>query len=325
MNCDIKISILVPVYNAERYIGRCARSLFSQTYSNLEFVFVNDCTPDCSLEVLNLVLAEYPARQQQTKIISHEKNSGVALARNTLLANATGDYLLWVDADDFIDHRAAEILACKALETRADIVCFGAAYYYDNGSTRPTRRTVETSPHGLVNDLLSNTTTTSVWGRLVRRSIYNDHGISFVEGLNLGEDFLVMLKVAYYAKSVARVDDIFYFYNAANDQSIVHSYSEQKADMELDVLRLVEKFFKGKLNVSQYVEERRYRLNLYKLYCACLDGDRQEYTALKDYFRHTGSIRCIRKAYLFFLLCNNFTLNRLWSYLMNAVKRIVRH
>ena len=82
-----KVSILVPVYNVEKYISKCAISLFEQTYSNIEYVFVNDCTKDRSIDVINNILLNYPARQGQVKIIEHEKNKGVAAARNTAVNN----------------------------------------------------------------------------------------------------------------------------------------------------------------------------------------------------------------------------------------------
>lgn len=328
MNENLKVSILVPVYKAEKFIVRCAKSLFEQIYCNLEIIFVDDCSPDGSVELIKSTLNSYPERQGQVKIVHHEKNKGVAAARNTLLANATGDYVLWVDADDFIDKRATEILITSAVVSNADIVCFGAAYFYDNGIVKLARRTKEETPESFIVDLLSNRTTTSVWGRLMRRSLFLDNDILFIEGLNLGEDFLVMLKVAYYSKAISMVEDILYYYNASNEQSIVHSYSEQKADTELRVLDLIDVFFKGKFDVAQYIEERRFGLNLYKLYCSCLKGDKQEYKVLKAYFKKTELPEYNfgkKKTYVFFLFCNSFFLSRIWSYMMKFVKYIVSY
>ena len=90
MNNSPLVSILTPVYRAEKYIERCTRSLFEQTYENLEYIFVDDCAPDHSIQLLQQVLAEYPKREKQTKIIHHEKNRGVAAARNTAVENASG-------------------------------------------------------------------------------------------------------------------------------------------------------------------------------------------------------------------------------------------
>ncbi|MBO5667722.1 MAG: glycosyltransferase family 2 protein, partial [Lentisphaeria bacterium] len=90
---DIKVSVCIPVYGVEKYIERCARSLFEQTMRDgIEFIFVNDCTPDKSIEILEQILSEYPHRQEQTKIIHHKQNGGLVAARNTGLAHASGEY-----------------------------------------------------------------------------------------------------------------------------------------------------------------------------------------------------------------------------------------
>ena len=86
------VSILVPIYNVEPYIERCARSLFEQTYDNLEFVFVDDCTPDKSIQILETVITDYPNRAKQTRIIQHDHNRGLSATRNTLIYNSTGEF-----------------------------------------------------------------------------------------------------------------------------------------------------------------------------------------------------------------------------------------
>ena len=86
------VSIIVPLYNVEKYIERCAISLFEQSYPNIEYVFVNDCTPDKSINVLGRVVGRYPNRSSQTKIINHDRNRGVAVSRNTGLDHCTGEF-----------------------------------------------------------------------------------------------------------------------------------------------------------------------------------------------------------------------------------------
>ena len=89
---SVKVSVCIPVYGVEKYIERCARSLFEQTMQEgIEFIFVNDCTPDKNIEILERVLAEYPHRKEQTKIIHHENNKGLVSARNTGLTYAVGE------------------------------------------------------------------------------------------------------------------------------------------------------------------------------------------------------------------------------------------
>ncbi|MBR2373031.1 MAG: glycosyltransferase [Lentisphaeria bacterium] len=115
------ISIIIPVYGVEEYIDRCARSLFEQTMKEgIEFVFVNDCTEDQSIDILEKILMEYPHRQNQIKIINHEINRGLGETRNTGLINAQGAYVWFVDSDDSIVPEAAaellELCGCRDID-----------------------------------------------------------------------------------------------------------------------------------------------------------------------------------------------------------------
>lgn len=102
------VSILVPIYGVEKYIKRCAISLFEQTYKNIEFVFVNDCTRDSSISVLKDVVTEYPYLANKVKIINHIHNKGLAAARNTAIKESSGDFVFHVDADDWLEKTAIE-------------------------------------------------------------------------------------------------------------------------------------------------------------------------------------------------------------------------
>lgn len=324
MNRNVKISILVPVYNVERYIDRCARSLFEQTYSNIEFVFVNDCTPDGSMNILNRVLEDYPKRQPQTKILNHEKNRGVAATRNTLVDNATGDYFLWVDADDFITNNAAEILAQKALESDADIICLGSAEYRGN-KIIPLKCKNVTRSQDLIVDFLSGAVQTALWGYFIKRKLFANNRIKFVEGFNIGEDLLVLTKLAYYAKTIATVPTILYYWNVTNENSLVHNYTISKSNSELKILDLLDGFFKDKIDLSEYINERKLGALLFNMYNACLENDKNEYLSLKERIKILNG-RKLRNTnshlYRFFLYCNNYPINVMWAKFIYLLKRI---
>ena len=117
-----KVSVIVPVYGVEKYIERCARSLFKQTLEDIEFIFVDDCTPDKSIEILKNVLEDYPLRKDQVKIVSHEKNMGLPIARQSGLKVASGDYIIHCDSDDWVDVTMYEKMYNKAIEEGSDIV-----------------------------------------------------------------------------------------------------------------------------------------------------------------------------------------------------------
>ena len=117
-----KVSVIVPIYGVEKYIGRCAVSLFEQTLDDLEFIFVNDCTLDKSIEILKTTLENYPQRKVQTKILTMSKNSGLPAVRKYGVQHATGEYIIHCDSDDWIDINAYEMLYEKASSGNYDIV-----------------------------------------------------------------------------------------------------------------------------------------------------------------------------------------------------------
>src|SRR5699024_8145974 len=104
------------------YIKRCAVSLFEQTFTSLEFVFVDDCSTDLSLEILRDLIKAYPQRRKSIKIIEHSENLGVASARNTGLLNAIGEYVGWVDADDWIALDMFQSLYEHSIAKKPDLV-----------------------------------------------------------------------------------------------------------------------------------------------------------------------------------------------------------
>lgn len=117
-----KVSVIVAIYKVEAYIERCLHSLFSQTIDDIEFVFVDDASPDNSMAILNKILKQYPSRKNQVKIIRHVKNQGVGKARKVGILSATGEYIIHCDPDDFVEVTMYEEMYQKAKESVVDIV-----------------------------------------------------------------------------------------------------------------------------------------------------------------------------------------------------------
>ena len=115
-----KVSVIVPVYGVENFVGRCFRSLMEQTLQDVEFIVVDDCTPDMSIGVIRNVMKDYPGRDVQ--IVSHNENKGLPSARNTGLAMAKGEYVFHCDSDDFVEPDMLETLYDEAKRKDADIV-----------------------------------------------------------------------------------------------------------------------------------------------------------------------------------------------------------
>ena len=130
------VSICVPIYGVEKYIERCAISLFEQTYKNIEYIFVNDCTQDNSIDVLKSIIEKYPVRKNCVRIINHERNKGLGAARNTAITNATGMFIMHVDSDDYVEKDIVERLVKKQNENNSDIVTCGYILYTSNPQLR---------------------------------------------------------------------------------------------------------------------------------------------------------------------------------------------
>lgn len=128
----MKISIIIPVYNVERYLAECLDSCINQTLEDIEIICVDDASPDNSIKILE----EYQQKDSRIKIIRHEKNRNLGGARNTGLENATGEYIWFVDSDDYIDTKACQILYDAIKEFDVDMLCFSALQFVDTNENR---------------------------------------------------------------------------------------------------------------------------------------------------------------------------------------------
>ena len=216
-----KVSILVPVYGVEKYINRCARSIFEQTYQNLEIIFVDDCTPDHSIDIIKRTLEYYPNRQDQTIIISHKFNLGLAGSRNTANVNAHGAFIYHLDSDDYIEKDTIETLVSKQISTSADII---SAHLIINENTINSIY-IEPEYHSkdeMMVHILSQTNNHELAGRLIRRQLYLDNHLSPLNGQNRGEDWRMTPMLVYYANKIAQVNRFLYHY-VMNDDSYIRS------------------------------------------------------------------------------------------------------
>ena len=196
-----KVSIIIPIYNCYKYITLCARSLFEQTLEGVEYIFVNDATPDDSIKILEAIIEDYPVRKPFVKIINLEKNGGVSNARNIGIQNATGEYVIHCDSDDWVDKDMFERLYKKAKETDADIVGCNFRHEYTDVQYdfhQQYADTVDENIRRLINGRIFPSLCTS----LTRRSLISDKNLSFPQGLNMGEDLYFNLQLYLHAKKL---------------------------------------------------------------------------------------------------------------------------
>lgn len=236
----MKVSILVPVYGVEKYIAQCAQTLFGQTYDDIEYVFVDDCTPDNSVAVIQQVLAEYPHREQQVHIVRHDHNRGLGAARKTALEASTGDFVLNVDSDDYLSLDAVEKLVACQQQTNADIVSGSYSSHFEDGTIVFHREQHLDRIVSLKLMLIQHTLLPHIWARLIRKTVYTKHGIESIEGINMAEDMALTPRLIHAANKMAYVDDSVYFYRDdssastfANHLSTKHVSSYVKANETL--------------------------------------------------------------------------------------------
>lgn len=265
------VSICVPIYNVENYIDSCATSLLEQSYGEIEYVFVNDCSPDQSIEVLRKVLEGYPEKKNFVKIISHEKNLGLAAARNTAINHSEGDFIFHVDSDDYLGIDAIGKLVNKQRETDADIVT-GQAVQIEKDKSSMMQRPQFLCKDDFVKDMIVPSISHTIWGRLIRKSLYTDNGIEAKEGVNIGEDLQVMAQLAYYAKKVESIWDVVYYYDCTNESSYMNRFDTQnihRLSQDTASMEIVRDFFIGKSDKFQNQAEgylRDYYLRLLRYY-----------------------------------------------------------
>ena len=248
----LKISILTPIYGVEKYIEQSARSLFEQSYASIEYIFVDDCTPDKSIGILQSLLKEYPERAQQVRIIHHDRNRGVGAARQTALMAATGDYLLFADSDDMLPEDAVKKLARKADSSHADLIDGGYREWCDEKAGR-LQKPFDVSDKKLLKLLVcQNIITNRLWGRIYKRSLIMEHRIFFEEGINYAEDLFWNAQFMFYGKKV-NIDDAVYYYRTDNENSYNHNISEKNLLSYFKSTRRLIDFFEQNDKEHQYL------------------------------------------------------------------------
>ncbi len=202
-----KISVIIPVYNVEKYIAKCLDSICNQSLKDIEIICINDCSTDNSLAILK----DYASKDARIKIIDFKENKGVSIARNAGLKIAQGDYIGFVDSDDFVDLDFYESLYNKAIEDNADIIKAGCLMYM-------------TSTDAILSDLnykiqLSTKYffTHEWWSAIYSKKMLIDNAINFPEECTHSEDIVFLNKCVLKASKLSLVDDVYYHYIRRED------------------------------------------------------------------------------------------------------------
>lgn len=226
-----KVSVIVPIYGVEKYIERCARSLFEQSLNDIEYIFINDCTPDNSIKILEATLADYPGRKHQVKIINFNYNQGAAKAREVGMKTARGEYIIHCDSDDWVVPNAYEILYINAVKTNSDMVI--CDWFETDGKIH--KHFKQNIPSSLQNEeilkgMIKRSIAASLWNKLVRKSIIQSNNIIYPTE-HMMEDVALSIQLTFFCNKINYIPKpLYYYYN--NESSIC-----KKADVETSLKR----------------------------------------------------------------------------------------
>ncbi|SDL39929.1 glycosyltransferase family 2 protein [Pedobacter antarcticus] len=219
------VSIVVPIYRVEPFIEKCVHSLLNQTYQNIEFIFVNDDSPDNSMMLLRQIIEKYPQRQDQVRIFEHKMNKGLPAARNTGLSAAQGDYIFHCDSDDWVNSNMIEDMISIAIKENSDIVYSDWFLTFEEKERYMTQPSFS-SADICIRGILEGSMKYNVWNKLIRKRIYHDNEISFPEGNGMGED-MTIIKLFCHADRVSYISKAYYHYMQTNPNAFTKGFSEQ--------------------------------------------------------------------------------------------------
>ena len=206
------------------FIARCAESLLSQTLEEVEFIFVDDASPDQSGDILQEVVRKYPRRNVQ--IIRHKVNKGLPAARNTGLSAARGAFIYHCDSDDYLETGMLEKMYAAAMDSNADFVYCDFFLTYETGE-RYMGNPDFTAPGQMLREgFLAGTMKYNVWNKLVAKSLYDKGGVRFPEGHSMGED-MTMIRLSFCSRRCAHVKEALYHYVKINGNAFSNTFTEQ--------------------------------------------------------------------------------------------------
>lgn len=316
-----KVSVIIPVYRVEGYIAQCALSLLNQTIHDIEFIFINDASPDDSMTILSDIVRRFPKTDSNVKIISHSYNMGLPSARNTGLKEAKGEYIFHCDSDDFVEPTMLEDLYNHAKENNADIV-WCDWYLSLAHSERYMPQPSLSSPEEAVRAMLCGTMKFNVWNKLVKRELYINNNITFPDGYGMAEDMTMIMLFAN-AQTVSHLPKAYYHYVKTNGTAFSQTYSDRHLSELRYNLSRTESYIKAK-----YGNQMERELSIMKLeakYPFLLSNNTErlklwnEWYPEADRFISDQSFSFRRRLPQIFAKRHLYFLVRVYSFLLNRI------
>ena len=217
-----EISILIPFYNAEKFLARCLDSVICQTFSDIEIILVNDASSDGS----GSIVREYAERDKRITVLEHPENLGVLWARKSLIEASTGRFIMFVDSDDELAPGACERLHSVAVETGADIVVAGYEFISKEGVAilKCGKLPYGNGPYGFAMAMAMGDMDRYLWTRLFRREVFTGHDIVYKKNHNGCDDQFLCYQIARYVNKVVCIPAPLYkyYFNPASMTRFFH-------------------------------------------------------------------------------------------------------
>ena len=319
------ISVIIPVYKIERFAERCARSLMEQDFQDVEFIFVDDASPDGSMEIIRRICGEY---DRNVKYLVHEVNKGLPAARNTGMAAAAGEFIYHCDSDDYLEPTLLKELYDAATREGADFAY--CDFFLDFGTSKRHMTNPDfTDPESMIKEgFLAGTMKYNVWNKLVKKDLYNQ--ITFPEGRPMGED-MTMIAVAMGATKCAHVPKALYHYMRTNSEAYTSALSQKRLD---DIRSNMDRTI-GFLSKWEVADKERF-IEYFKLSIKLpflFSGDKSQYKLWEEWYpeanKHIDSVPYIPKRTKMvqqWARDGKFSLVRLYSFVVNKIYyKLVKH
>lgn len=234
MNESVKVSVIVPIYNVEKYIGKCILSIIEQTYKNLEIILVDDGSLDDSGNIAD----EYATRDNRIKVL-HKTNAGVSAARNSGLDAATGDFVCFSDGDDYVMPNYVEHLLKLCLTYHADVAYTVDMYTTFHNEHIANNQVKVITPEDATENILCYKVPIGVYSKLFNREFLVKNNIRFLEDVYIGEGFNFNTACFQRANKVVMSNERIYFYRRDNEASAMTKFKAAKCQMALKAIDII--------------------------------------------------------------------------------------